>query len=139
ATLGETTAAAPSGRKTAAATPAPASEPLITRLIVKYRDPSLEPSFAPGGALSTMSVDRLSTLSGQAIARERPMSGGAWVVRLSTPLSRGDAESLARTLESDPDIEYAEPDRWIQPTLVPHDESFAQQWDLMPGGISAGG
>lgn len=69
------------------------------------------------------------------------MSGGAYVVRLFRPLPAAEAISLARSLDANPEIEYAEPDLLRQPVLVPNDSRYVDQWHCKsppaePGGVN---
>lgn len=82
---------------------------------------------------------------------ERRLAGGAWLVRATRPLRRGDAAMLVRVLAADPAITHVEPDRLLQhtgiigpvaalPAGVPDDEFYADnQWHLFDpvGGIRA--
>ena len=86
------------------------------------------------------SVERAATLAGQPVAAMRAMTGGAYVLRLFQPLPDADAVALARALESDPEVEFAAPDRMKTIHLSPNDTCYASaggaacngafQWDL---------
>ncbi|MCC6198314.1 MAG: S8 family serine peptidase, partial [Burkholderiales bacterium] len=117
-----------------------AAQPPVTKMIVKYRDPALSWLSDRDGALDAAQLNRLSVAAGRSFANERAMSGGAFVVRLFQPVPADQAQTLVQSLESVPEIEYAEPDLRMYPTIVPNDSLYgSQQWDLKPPAQSAGG
>jgi serine protease len=59
------------------------------------------------------------------------MSGGAYVFRILRALPVDQAQSLASFLETDPSIEYVEPDLLMQPVLLPNDPMLASQWHYL--------
>ena len=68
---------------------------------------------------------------GVVVSPLRQMAGGAQVFRLSKAMRHHDVESLASSLKAgDPNVEFAEPDRLLQPLVTPNDALFAQQWSL---------
>jgi len=70
----------------------------------------------------------------------RQTAHGAQVFKLNRRLSTGELEAMASSLRAgDPNIEYVEPDRLMQPALLPNDGYYAQQWSLSDatGGIRA--
>ncbi len=105
-----------------------APEPLLHRLIVKYRDPGLEQAATLNLPLGPGQLDRIASLAGQPVAHERVMSGDAYLVRLFNRVSRQDAEAIADALEQDPSVEWAQPDYLDQIALVPNDPNYASQW-----------
>ncbi|MEO8346092.1 MAG: S8 family serine peptidase [Betaproteobacteria bacterium] len=113
------------------------TQPPVTRLMVKFRDSALTRASAQNQSLAAPQLDRLSQLAGQPIAHERAMGGGAYVVRLMQALPADQAYSLAKYLETDPSVEFADPDLRMFPTLVPNDPQYANQWHYMspPGEI----
>ena len=119
-------------------TPAPTRRP-VSRLIVKFRDAATSDAAKRNEPLSGAHLDRLAAQGGQPVAHERSMSGGAYVVRLFQALSADQAEALAASLASDPTVEYAEPDRWMQPLLAPNDPRYPEQWHYMSPAAFAGG
>jgi hypothetical protein len=86
-----------------------ASHPPVARLIVKYRDAARTNAAISNEQLPAAAAGELASLAGQPIVHERAMSGGAYVVRLFRALPAAEAISLARSLEANPEIEYAEP------------------------------
>ena len=100
------------------------------RLIVKLRDPVARD---PG-----MRITEIAGRAGEPLQRLRGMSGGAHVVQLSRQMSRAEANAVARSLASDPNVAYVEPDLRMHALRVPNDSLYAQQWDLFEpaGGIN---
>lgn len=107
------------------------------RIIVKYRT-------APATAAAQTSQLRGTELSaarfGLAMSRVRTTALGSHVLRASRQLSIAEAEQLARDIAaSDPNVEYAEPDRIMRRTLTPNDTRYNEQWHYFEatGGINA--
>ena len=105
------------------------------RLIVKMRDRS--PATLPAR------IDALGLPHGVKLSYFRQMSGGSEVVRMNQRLSHAEAQALARRLERDPNVVFAEPDRRLYPQatapqLVPNDTRYAEQWHYYEaaGGIN---
>lgn len=67
----------------------------------------------------------------------RAVSGGAHVVGLATPLTADDAQALARRIEAQPEVEYAEPDYRVQAYLEPTDPMFSPLWGMRSWGAGA--
>ena len=113
-------------------------EPLLHRLIVKYRDPGLEQAAALNLPLGQNQLDRIAALAGQPVAHERVMSGDAYVVRLFNRVSREEVEAIADMLALDPSVDWAQPDYLDQIALAPNDPSYASQWHYFEaaGGVN---
>ncbi len=113
--------------------------PPVRRMIVKYRDAAISRAAQNNEDLPAALLDRLSGFAGQAIAHERAMSGGAYVVRMFRALPVDQAASLAQYLETDPAIDYAEPDLLKQPALTPNDPNYSLQWHYQSPPAEMGG
>ncbi|MED5622044.1 S8 family peptidase [Ideonella sp. BN130291] len=105
------------------------------RMIVKYRD--VQATIARSARLGPVRADRLAALQafasqhGAVLSHLRNNALGAHILKLDRRLSPEQAAALAARLKaSDPSIEYAEPDRIMQPLLTPNDSQFASQWDF---------
>jgi len=132
--------AAVSAGNTAVVSNAAVQQPAIARMIVKYRDAGLSAAAARNETLAAAQLDELTAKLGRPVSHERAMSGGAWVVRLFQALPADQTRALAQLLETDPAVEYAEPDMLMQPMLAPNDTSFASsQWDLKAPSAAIGG
>ena len=110
---------------------APSAQPMVRRMIVKFRDAATSAASRRGEALPRSQIDRLSAQAGQPLDHERAMSGDAFVVRLFRALPVDQARSAAAHMATNPAIEYAEPDLLLQPLLVPNDPLYANQWHYM--------
>jgi serine protease len=107
------------------------------RFIVKYRTGSAE---SRDPAARERSLNRASSAvqvrGGGAGSSRRPvglrhqrrLAVGAELVRTSEKLDRASAETLMRRLAADPNVEYVEVDRLMQPAEVPDDPNFPAQW-----------
>jgi serine protease len=100
---------------------------LTDQLIIKYRKGS---AAYQRSDLQTMSAAH--TVMNQAGIQMRPLrrnSLEAQVMKLDRRLDSDQLRVLARAvMASDPDIEYAEPDRLMHIELTPNDTSYTSQW-----------
>jgi serine protease len=95
--------------------------PPTDRLIVKLRAGQAEaPVLAALQAAANQRGTQFSLLRRAAL--------GALVLRLDRRLEPAAAEALARALAAAPEVEYAEPDRLLQPMFVPNDSRYGDQW-----------
>lgn len=111
------------------------------RFIVKYRSGSAEATDAKNvqGALQR-SARAATGGRGLALGHVRRLAVGADAVKTDRKLDRVEAETLMRELASDPNVEYVEVDRIMQPVFTPNDTHYAgYQWHYFEaaGGIKA--
>lgn len=107
--------------------PEAADQPVTDRLIVKYRNGST--AYPSTRAETSMRV--AGNRQGVSVEPLRRMANGAHVFKINRRISAEAAERMAQALrDGDPNVEYAEPDRLMQPTLVPTDAMYNQQWSL---------
>ena len=100
---------------------------MTDRLIVKYRSGAGPYPTVRAQVATLVAANR----HGVVVSPLRQMAGGAQVFRLSKAMRHHDVESLASSLKAgDPNVEFAEPDRLLQPLVTPNDALFAQQWSL---------
>jgi serine protease len=108
----------------------------IVQLIVKYRNENVRTFSATAGR------SKLATLAARSnvgLAYLRPMSGLSHVVKLAEPMPRAEAFALAKRLEMDPSVEYAEVDDWVYPAFVPNDPLYAtHQWHFQAPSAATG-
>jgi hypothetical protein len=78
----------------------------MTQVIIKFRDPKLNP--AEPGYLNELSRD-----VGVALVFVRPMSGGAYVLRVEGKVDNEQFQQVVHALAKRSDVEYAEPDRRV--------------------------
>lgn len=95
----------------------------INRLIVKLRD-------RPGAGAAAMATAKRLSAPGLALGQIRRMSGGAEILALPGGMTPGEAQAVAEQLMQNPDVEFAEPDRWVEPAMVPTDPQYPYQWYL---------
>ena len=92
---------------------------ITDQIIVKYR-----PSVAAKGPQTA----RWSALAGVALTHARAFGEDGHVLKLGKSVSLAQAQALAKKVAADPDVEYAEADQMMQPTLTPNDSYYANQW-----------
>jgi serine protease len=106
---------------------AAASEPVTDRIIVKYRNASLVVTAPSNSALSIAQV--AGNRQGVRLSHLRRMASGSDVIQVSRAMSVTQLRALAADLRSgDANVEYAEPDRILQPQATASDPMYAQQW-----------
>src|SRR6185503_12447691 len=96
------------------------------RIIVKYRT-------APASSLAQANQLRGTDLPAQrlgvAMTRLHTTGLGSQVLKVDRRLSLAEADALARDIAaSDPNVEYAEPDRILRHTFTPNDTRYNEQW-----------
>ena len=130
----------PAGAAQSAPLPvAPLVSPPTDQIIVRFRDTAGPASLSAAEAAPLL--DQLSAAAGVSLRILRPMSGGAYVLRLPGRVEMVEAQDISRRLAALADVEYAEPDAIMQivhsprlPTgpanteLTPNDTRFADQW-----------
>jgi serine protease len=108
------------------------SEMPTDQIILKYKAPA-----ATGGAISpasAMEMQRLSDAAGVPVTYVREMSGDALVLGLPSRIPLDDVQAIADRLSALPEVEYAEPDAIVQPTLTPSDPRYSEQWHYFAPG-----
>ena len=114
-----------------------AAAAMTDRLIVKYRNEGLS---LAAQSRSATALQLAGNRHGVALTGLRRMGSGAQVFQVSRALPQSQMQTLAESLRAaDSNIEYAEPDRILQPAFVPNDALYGQQWHLSDatGGIRA--
>lgn len=128
----------------------------VARLIVKFKDPAITAAALADRPLAVAQLQRVADIVGMPVATLRSMAGGAYVLQLFSPVTPDVAYAMAEALEREAGIQYADPDMWKRPTLVPNDtcypsntnpacfnalvqSTYMSQWHLMPPGVEVGG
>lgn len=93
-------------------------------LIVKFRDKQATQAVS----INSIQLQSLSATAGVNLTHFRAMSGNAQVMKLPQRLPLAEVEAIARRLRSDPQVEYAEPDRRMHVLVFPDDPQYANQW-----------
>ena len=122
----------------------------ITGIIVKYHSVSqlqlTQARIANGGrAPSSRPADfaartqRVQQLSGDPLQFHHQMGTGAYVYQSGKALSVAEAQTLARKIQQDPAVEYAEPDFIMSPNYLPSSPLYAaKQWDMQASAAEPG-
>lgn len=101
-------------------------EALTNQIIIKYRETANTTDRT--GQIKTERMSAINAAADETLNYKRAMSGGAHVLSLPTRMTSAAVEAIARKLAALPDVEYAEPDYVMRPTLLPNDPSYAAQW-----------
>ncbi len=107
------------------------------RIIVKYRT---APATAAAQASQLRGTDMPAARLGVAMSRVRTTALGSQVLKVDRRLTLAEAAKLAADIAaSDPNVEYAEPDRMMRHTFTPNDTRYNEQWHYFEaaGGINA--
>ncbi len=107
------------------------------RIIVKYRT---QAGTAGTNAEQMRGTELPAARLGVSLNRLRTTALGSQVLKVDRRLSLAEAESLAADIAaSDPNVEYAEPDRIMRKVLTPNDTRYNEQWHYFEaaGGINA--
>jgi subtilisin family serine protease len=124
--------------------PAPAAknglqERLLHRIIVKYRDPVRLSRATQNAPLDRAALDDVARVAGQPVAHERVMGGREYLLRLLRPVPHDQLDAIARRIEEDPQVEFAQADALRFPQLIPNDPLYPQQWHLQAATVEPGG
>jgi serine protease len=106
------------------------------RIIVKYRS---TPNTVAAQTTQTRGAELSAQRLGVALNRLRTTALGSQVLKTDRRLSLEEATALARDIASDPNVEYAEPDRLLHKLFTPNDPRYGEQWHYFEaaGGINA--
>jgi serine protease len=107
------------------------------RIIVKYR---AVPATASAQTQQLRGVELPAARNGVSLARVRATALGSQVLKVDRKLSIAEATRLAADIAaSDPNVEYAEPDRLMRRMFTPNDTRYNEQWHYFEatGGINA--
>ena len=95
------------------------------RIILKYKSTST----AFMSPMQAGQMDRLNARTGITLNYTRSMSGNSIVLSLPERLPVDQVQEIVDQLVTLPEVEYAEPDVIMQPTLVPNDPLYSNQWN----------
>ena len=123
-----------------AAEPAPRGA-MLDRVIVKLRDPGSRDRSDAARPMPQETVRLLSRVARVPLFYERPVSGGAYALRLFQRMPDASVAGVAARLAADPRVAYAEPAVRGRFGGLPDDPLFDDQWALQagPAGIDAPG
>jgi len=109
------------------------------RIIVKYRN-SPDTAQTAAGTTKMGSTELSAQRFGVQMNRLRTTALGSQVLKVDRRLSLDEATKLAADIAaSDPNVEYAEPDRMMRKVFTPNDTRYNEQWHYFEaaGGINA--
>lgn len=120
----------------AAAAMAQSQEGPPQRLIVKWKN---NISLATRSASAAAAVDVAGSRVGVSMNRLRTIGTGAEVMSTSRRLTPAELSDMIKTLNADPNVEYAEEDVLQHAFAVPNDTRYAEQWSYFEtaAGINA--
>lgn len=95
-------------------------------LIVRFKGEQVRPA----STASRRARAAMITPEGMPLETVREYDSNALIMRLPTAMSYEQAQAVARSLESDPDVLSAVPDKRMYPNFVPGDTRFFEQWYL---------
>ena len=101
------------------------TEVVTDRIIIKYKN---EVAGANAAAMSQTAVQRAATAAGHGFKHMRRLATGAQLLRLEKRTSKAELDAIISRLQQDPQVEYVEPDRLMQPMATPNDVYYNQQW-----------
>lgn len=103
------------------------SEGLPTdQIIIKFK-PKVEDFRASPQSMEGM-MAFLSARAGAELQYVRPMAGEADVLKLDALLPEARVSEIAQRLMALPEVEFAEPDAFMQAGLTPNDTQYGSQW-----------
>ena len=104
-----------------------ASEDWSDRLIIKFRKGS--EAQTERHALALAHIQDAGLRQGLMLKDLRRTAHGAMVFQANARVPVAELEALAQSLQAAlPELEYAEPDRLLQPQFVPNDTQYGSQW-----------
>ncbi|MEU2155184.1 S8 family serine peptidase [Streptomyces sp. NPDC019396] len=115
--------------------PAPAAQSIpklptapVEKVIVTYKSQSTE---ASSNTAAKSDAAAKATETGEKLAFERRLAGGAALVDLGGAASKQDLSDVMAAFRADPSVASVEPDIRAYPMAVaPNDTQYAAQWDL---------
>lgn len=100
-------------------------EVITDRIIVKYKSTM---AGANASAMSQTAIDRLTQTAGHRFKHMRRLATGAQLMKLEKRASKAELDAIVARLQQDPQVDYVEPDRLMQPMATPNDTNYSQQW-----------
>ena len=101
------------------------AEVVTDRIIIKYKN---EVAGANAMTMSQGALQRAAHSAGHGFKHMRRLATGAQLLRLEKRASKAELDAIISRLQQDPEVEYVEPDRLMQPMATPNDTNYSQQW-----------
>ncbi len=105
--------------------PQPSYSEDTDRIIVKYNNGS---TIGPAASMPDAQIQALSQRVGMGLRHIRRLANGAHLMKLNRKQSGMRMQDTISALMTDPDVEYAEPDKKMYPLAVPNDSRYNEQW-----------
>lgn len=102
----------------------------LDRLVILFKSDALRDLSDQAGTFPLIEKKRLISLAGVPLYIERPMSGGAWVLRLFQRMPVGSVRTIADRIAADDSVS------WVVPAVrgrfqnTPDDPLYLEQWPL---------
>jgi serine protease len=96
------------------------------QIIVKYKNTEMSQAAIIPSRSDV--IQRLNSAAGTSLQYSREMSGDASVYRLPGKTSINEVNQITRKIMALPEVEYAEPDYFMQPLTTPNDPLYPNQW-----------
>ncbi len=111
----------------------------LDRIILKLEDPASRDGSDAARPMPQETVRELSRVAGVPLFFERPVSGGAYALRLFQKMPDASVTAIARRLADSRSVSYAEPTVRGRFQTLPNDPLYEDQWPLLdgPGAIGA--
>ena len=110
--------------------PTTAGTQTLDRLVILFRDPQLRDLSDLGGEFPAIRKSELIHRAGIPLYIERPMSGGAWVLRLFQRMPVASVQAIAQRLAADDSVSWVVPAVRGRFQTIPNDPLYAEQWPL---------
>jgi serine protease len=104
-----------------------APDSLTDRFIIRYKDGTTE---RQATAAVQSKLDRPVRSYPSKARHLRRMGMGSDVVKTDRKLNWNEAKAFMRSIASDPDVEFVEPDAIMHTQMVPNDPHYSTQWGL---------
>ncbi|MFV8782992.1 S8 family peptidase [Microbulbifer sp. SA54] len=101
------------------------AEVVTDRIIIKYKN---DIAGANAAVMSQGALQRAAHSAGHGFKHMRRLATGAQLLRLEKRASKAELDAIISRLQQDPEVEYVEPDRLMQPMATPNDPNYSQQW-----------
>ncbi|WP_051705393.1 MprA protease, GlyGly-CTERM protein-sorting domain-containing form [Cupriavidus metallidurans] len=112
----------------------------VVQLIVKESGAIRSAAAINGRGDEMRRIQQWSAAALQPLTSKRVMSGGARILRLSTPLTASDAAAVAQRLRATGAFDYVDVDYRVHVAGVAANDTYlSQQWNLSPATSSRGG
>lgn len=105
----------------------------LSRLIVKYKESAVSTQAL---TMSSSVLQQSASYAKKSMKHVRRMATGAHVMRLEEGVSQVELNEIIAEMSNDPNIEYVQEDRLMQPMATPTDPRYDAQWHYYE---SAGG